>query len=233
MFLTYVNGTKQEDQSRDGVSILRYEASEVFDGKQNSAANVQMAYEQLYNVYGAGCYGCDTDRKMEHIYINNKPLSELKETSPGENFIEIEPITGQMTRMKRSYTVVLSLECYDFSTVGECSGSYGSLPFPSLKNFKNMQIPVYNITEEISIDHDALVSSIEYITFSHDRIWRWSYAFTLIAGVCCVLACCFQVIYWMNTPVQKMVDERVRKVDDAEREDELVDDNPNKPFFVL
>jgi len=37
----------------------------------------------------------------------------------------------------------------------------------------------------------------------------------------------------MNTPVQKMVDERVRKVDDAEREDELVDDNPNKPFFVL
>ena len=75
---------------------------------------------------------------MEHVYINNVPLSDIKETSPGDNFIEIEPITGQMTRMRRSYTVVLSLDCYDFSTVGECSGSYGSLPFPSLKNFKNM-----------------------------------------------------------------------------------------------
>ena len=169
---------------------------------------------------------------MENVYINNVPIEELVASSPGENFIEIEPITGTMTRMKRSYTVVLSLECYDESTVTRC-GKPAILPFPSLYEFKNQAIPIFNVTEEMSINRDSLFDSVSYITKSHSRIYHWSYAFTLIAAVCCILACCFQIIYWMNTPVHKEIDERVRKVDDAEKRDEVVDENYTKPFFSL
>ena len=82
-----------------------------------------MAYEQLYSLYGANCYNCDTDRAMESVYIDDVPMRDLvaNVTSAGDNFIEIEPITGVMARMRRTYTVVLSLYCYDHSKVGEWS----------------------------------------------------------------------------------------------------------------
>ena len=50
--------------------------------------------------------------------------------------------------MVRSYTMAYSNSCYEND---HCT-SYAQLPFPSLDKYKNKQIPIYMITEEITID---------------------------------------------------------------------------------
>ena len=68
-------------------------------------------------------------------------------SEPQIDYVRIEPITGVTTYMRRSYTITYSLECLTESTQ-PCS-TYAELPFPSLDAFKNMQIPVFNVTEEL------------------------------------------------------------------------------------
>ena len=74
---------------------------------------MSLAYEQLYSIYGAGCYGCDTSRAMENVYIDGQPLAWQVANSSSDNFMEIEPVTGVLTRMRRSYTMVFTLACYE------------------------------------------------------------------------------------------------------------------------
>lgn len=38
-----------------------------------------------------------------------------------ENYIGIETVTGVMTKMKRSYTMVVSLYCYEKNIISECN----------------------------------------------------------------------------------------------------------------
>jgi len=66
-------------------------------------------------MYDGDCYGCDVNRAMEQIKMDGRSYKEQIAMNPSENFIEIEPITGVMTHMKRSYTVVLNFVCYENS----------------------------------------------------------------------------------------------------------------------
>ena len=122
-------------------------------------------------------------------------------TQPSEDYIEIEPVTGATRKMKRSYTVTYSIVCADGSFDG-CS-SYGQLPFPSLDPFTKLEIPIFNVTEELYINDDKLVESVSYITKGHGRIWGWSAILTILAFASCTIACCFQSVFLMNTPVKK------------------------------
>ena len=88
-------------------------------------------------------------------------------TEPSKDFIEIEPVTGVMTRMRRSYTMVYSIHCFDTQT-NECQ-SYSQMPFPSLDMFKNKQFPVFNVTEELTINHEQFLNLVSYITDAHQH----------------------------------------------------------------
>lgn len=72
---------------------------------------------------------------MENIYLDGKPFTDQISTSPSQNYIEIEPLSGTMTLMNRTYTIVGGIKCFD-SMVTDCK-LYGELPFPSLDDFKN------------------------------------------------------------------------------------------------
>ena len=148
---------------------------------------------------------------------------------PSSNYIEIEPVTGTMTKMKRSYTVVYTITCYDTQTY-QCK-TYSQLPFPDLDPFKNKQFPVYNITEEITIDPKTFTQSVRYITNEHSRIYSYSLVLCIITFSCLTLACCFWSIFWINEPVVKPVDIRQKKVEDAEKKTEF--ENFDQPFFQL
>ena len=50
----YKDGNKV-DEGPNGVRIFRYNASSPFDGTQD----VLLAYNSLYKIYGANCYGCN------------------------------------------------------------------------------------------------------------------------------------------------------------------------------
>ena len=52
------------------------------------------------------------------------------------NYLEIEPVTGVLTKMNRTYTMVLSVYCFDRSTISTCTVS-NPLPFPSLLKYNN------------------------------------------------------------------------------------------------
>ena len=97
--------------------------------------------------------------------------------------------------MRRSYTMVFSISSYN-STTGD-----DQMPFPSLDNFRQKKFPVFNVTEEIVVDHDMFIDSVSYINTSHNRIYNWSLFLSIITLVCICLAGCFQLIYWANTPV--------------------------------
>ena len=57
--------------------------------------------------------------------------------------------------------------------------------------------------------------------------------FIALTTVCVSLACCFQCVFWMNTPVKKKFDARVLKVAAAENENYVVDTSHNLPFFQI
>ena len=59
-------------------------------------------------MYDGNCYGCDGNRAMEQIMMDGRKYSDQIAEIPSENYIEIEPITGVMTHMTRSYTVVFN-----------------------------------------------------------------------------------------------------------------------------
>ena len=97
-------GDRQKTGEKDeNIEFYRYTSTAAFNGQ-----DVGLAYGQQYKIFGANCYGCDTKRAMENIIMDGKIFSATVDTVPSENFIEIEPVTGIMTRMRRSFTVVYS-----------------------------------------------------------------------------------------------------------------------------
>ena len=91
------------------------------------------------------------------------------------------------------------------------------MPFPSLDMFKNKQFPVFNVTEELTINHEQFLNLVSYITDAHLRIWSWSFYLSIISFVCLFLAGCFQCIYLMNEPMkQKKFDPRLEKLKEVE-----------------
>ena len=63
MYVSFKDGKKRNE---DNVDCLRYSVTEPF-----KALNVSLAYGQKYQIYGKDCYGCDTDSRMESVYIDN------------------------------------------------------------------------------------------------------------------------------------------------------------------
>ena len=88
------------------------------------------------------------------------------------------------------------------------------MPFPSLNGLVNQKFPVFNVTEEIQINHEKFVENVRYINVSHNRIFEWSLSLALILFICLFFAGCFQVIYLMNEPVEQKVDERVQRLEE-------------------
>jgi len=73
-------------------------------------------------MFGAGCNGCNFERDFTNIYINNTKMeSYMADKKEDINYVLIEPVTGVMTAFNRSYTMVVTLDCYDRNTIGECS----------------------------------------------------------------------------------------------------------------
>ena len=73
-------------------------------------------------MYGAGCKGCDFSRDMPNVFIGDQLASEYFEGKDDDvNYIQIDPVTGVMTKMHRQYTMVFSFECYDRSKIDPCS----------------------------------------------------------------------------------------------------------------
>ena len=74
-------------------------------------------------MFGAGCKGCNFDHDFDNVNINGKKIAAyMADKQEDVNYIEIEPVTGVMTKMVRSYTMVLSLYCYERNTISQCSG---------------------------------------------------------------------------------------------------------------
>ena len=73
-------------------------------------------------MYGAGCKGCNFDQDMANVFIDDQ-LAEMAFQGEDDdiNYIEIDPVTGVMTKFKRAYTMVLSFLCYERSTIRDCS----------------------------------------------------------------------------------------------------------------
>ena len=135
-----------------------------------------------------------------------------------------------MTKMHRSYTVTYAIECLEDN--GE-KCDYVEMPFPSLRAFQKSQIPIFNVTETIEIDNDAFIEDVAIITQCHSNIWTYSAVLTLLAVIFCTIACCFQSIYLMNTPVDKEINERLENLDKIEKMTNAVDEPANQPFFIL
>ena len=145
------------------------------------------------------------------------------------NYIEIEPVTGVMTKVVRQYTMVYSMECG-----AEISSTACAMPFPSMKAYSGRQWPVFNVTEEITIDHEAFIESVRYITDAHNNIWTWSYVLSIIAFTSLILACIFQSIYWMNEPIEVPYDERLIKLEMlVKKNDDLYAINAENGHFVF
>ena len=142
MFQTFTDGHKISEQI-EGIDIFYYSVSEPFNGQ-----NVELAYGQLYTIYGANCYGCDADEAMRTVTIDGEQLTPATDSS--ESYVEIEPVTGVMTKIYRSYTMVFTLSCFD-TQLSVCY-NYGQMPFPDLDEFALVSIPIFNVTESITID---------------------------------------------------------------------------------
>lgn len=114
--------------------------------------------------------------------------------------------------MKRSYTVVYSTSCLGDSGATNCVFKL-QYPLASLyPSYTDKQFPMFNVTEEITIDHDMLLESVDYIASDRKQIYSLTLALTLTTFILILLVCCFQLVYWMNTPVEEKVDERLLKL---------------------
>lgn len=90
-----------------------------------------MAYQQKYKLYEYGCSNCEKDTAMKGVSIGGIPIANYQPPHAGENYIEIEPVTGLMTKSVRSYTMVYSDSCFSHNNICE----YSQLPFPSLDQY--------------------------------------------------------------------------------------------------
>ena len=89
------------------------------------------------------------------------------------------------------------------------------------------------IREEITIDQDRFMDSVGYIARNHSRIYSWSMGLCLVSFLSLLLAACFQCLWWMNTPVEKPVDWRVKRLEQAEDQAGIGDESFNRAFFSL
>ena len=124
---------------------------------------------------------------------------------------------------------------YSISSFNETTGKL-QLPFPSLDNFSGCMIPVFNVTEELVVDHDTFITKVSFINEVHSRIYNWSLYLSMITLVCLLFAGCFQLVYWANTPVVKQTNERLRTLEHHERQNKEVDETVfiyRKFFFTL
>lgn len=121
---------------------------------------------------------------MENVIIDNESLGDTIGVEPGDNYIDMEPVTGLTTKMKRSYTMVYSIGVFNDTTMKQ-------LPFPSLDNFVGKKFPLYNVTEEIEVDYSLFYDSVSYIGECHSRIYYWSLYLTILCFACVLLASCF------------------------------------------
>ena len=224
---SYTNGDETYTKFPNGIQIYRYDAAENLSGQ-----SISLAYNLPYLIYGQDCYGCNQDKQMSSVTVDERAYSEQIASTPGEDYIEIEPVTGLMTKMRRSYTVVYDIRCLSDNSE---TCNYAQLPFPSLEQFKRLQVPIYNVTEEIVIDHEAFIDNVSIITASHSHIWTWSAILALFAFCCFTLACCFQCIYLMNTPVEeKKVSARLQNLEKVQNMPTVGEEHTyNQPFFVL
>ena len=165
---------------------------------------------------------------MENVKIDGEWLKDIKSEEPGDNYIEMEPVTGLTTKFKRSYTMVYSFGVFNETTKKQ-------LPFPTFDNFVGKKFPLFNVTEEITVDYTQFYDSVSYISESHNRIYYWSLWLTIVCFVCVCLASCFQCVYLMNTPVEQKVSDRLLKLEQLQgNQTEVVDDGNNrKAFFTL
>ena len=46
--------------------MIRYTNEDTF----KNGIDVGMAFDQIYRIHGANCYGCDMDRAMEFVTMN-------------------------------------------------------------------------------------------------------------------------------------------------------------------
>ena len=65
------------------------------------------------------------------------------------------------------------------------------MPFPSLNSYVGKKFPLFNVTEEITVDYSQFYDSVSYISESHNRIYYWSLWLTIVCFVCVCLASCF------------------------------------------
>ena len=73
-------------------------------------------------MFGAGCTGCNFQHDFGNVLVNGTLLRKyMEDKENATNYIEIEPVTGTMTKQRRSYTMVATLNCYSHSTIGECN----------------------------------------------------------------------------------------------------------------
>ena len=73
-------------------------------------------------MFGKGCKGCNFQHDFGNIYIDDMKMEDYFAGNDTDvNYIEIEPVTGIMTSMARSYTMVLTLYCYTKNSINECS----------------------------------------------------------------------------------------------------------------
>ena len=59
---------------------------------------------------------------IDNVTIADWPTADMNINKTGENYMEIEPVTGVMTKSVRSYTMVYDISCFQNS--GDCS-NYG------------------------------------------------------------------------------------------------------------
>jgi len=61
---------------------------------------------------------------MPNVFLDSQPIGTAMQASEADvNYVEIEPVTGVMYKMRRKYTMVLSFLCYERSTIRECIDS--------------------------------------------------------------------------------------------------------------
>ena len=110
-----------------------------------------MAYNNDYSLFGANCFNCSSVAEIDNVFIDGVRLSTYaKLSTPGEWYLEIEPLTGTLVNMKRQGTILMTLDCYESNNCDDI------LPFPSLKGYTRWSFPVYNFTETIEVNQEIL-----------------------------------------------------------------------------
>ena len=115
----------------------------------HAGQDVSLAYHLNYKMFGKNCFGCDNDSDnldFSRVYVKGREYKQFIGEAPGDFYVEIEPHTGIMTRMRKQVTVVFSLDCEKGSGT-KCESP--AMPFPALENLSGVSLPAFELTEDI------------------------------------------------------------------------------------